>query len=98
MGFGFVVARFGLFLQEWIQVNHAGSAKQIGLSLWFGVALIGLGVAVNVIAAVMHYPFLLRFRRGEDDLPATWRLGLVLAGALALVGVVMAGFLMLLNS
>jgi putative membrane protein len=98
MGFGFVVARFGLFLQEWIQINHVGSAKQIGLSLWFGVALIGLGVAVNVIAAVMHYPFLLRFRRGEDDLPATWRLGLVLAGALALVGVVMAGFLMLLNS
>lgn len=56
MGFGFVVARFALFLNELLK---AGSSRSVpfpsyNLSLWFGIALIGAGVAVNVSAA-LHY-------------------------------------------
>ena len=40
MGFGFVVARFGLFLQQLQAIQHPSSAQPYGLSLWFGTALI----------------------------------------------------------
>ena len=48
-GFGFVVERFGLFLQL---VAHA-PASQIhrGFSLWIGIALL-LGLVANLIAIV----------------------------------------------
>ena len=36
MGFGFVVARFGLFLQQLQIVQYASSVHSYGLSLWFG--------------------------------------------------------------
>ena len=49
MGFGFVVARFGLFLQQIQVVEHAPSAQSYGVSLWFGTALIVVGVAVNIL-------------------------------------------------
>jgi len=49
MGFGFVVARFGLFLQELEVVQRGPSEHAYGLSLWFGTALIALGVGVNVL-------------------------------------------------
>ncbi len=38
MGFGFVVARFGLFLQQLAAIEH--SQQSYGVSLWFGTALI----------------------------------------------------------
>ena len=40
MGFGFVVARFGLFLQQLQIIQHSSPAQSSGLSLWFGTALI----------------------------------------------------------
>ena len=45
MGFGFVVARFGLFLREIAVVQNASSHPP-GDSLAIGVGLVGLGVAV----------------------------------------------------
>src|SRR6202142_1006397 len=47
MGFGFVVARFGLFLRALQFGNPAMQAPAYGLSFWFGTALIVLGVIVN---------------------------------------------------
>ena len=49
MGFGFVVARFGLFLRE-IEAARQGVPLKAptGLSLWIGTALILLGVIVNL--------------------------------------------------
>jgi putative membrane protein len=49
MGFGFVVERFGLFLQ---MVGHQPeAASQRGFSLTVGVALLLLGAAVALISA-----------------------------------------------
>jgi putative membrane protein len=50
MGFGFVVARFGLFLQQLEVVRNAQPAHSYGLSLWFGTALIAAGVCVSSLA------------------------------------------------
>ena len=54
MGFGFVVARFGLFLQQVQIMQHTPVEQSYGLSLWFGTALIAVGVIVNVLAGWQH--------------------------------------------
>ena len=54
MGFGFVVARFGLFLQELKTSGNAPSAHPYGVSVWFGTALIAAGVLVNLFSAWHH--------------------------------------------
>jgi len=40
MGFGFVVARFGLFLREIAAVHAASPPQQHGISLWVGTTLV----------------------------------------------------------
>src|ERR1700691_1358382 len=70
MGFGFVVARFGLFLRE-IAVVRGISSHQGRLSLWGGVALVALGVIVNVYAALRHARFTRSFDVGEVARPSS---------------------------
>src|SRR5436190_18730104 len=91
MGFGFVVARFGLFLRELAEVNrdvHPGGASQ-----WIGVGLVLLGVVVNVVAAFEHVRLVRRLERGDPDPFPRWSLGVVVLGVLALLGLVMAVYL-----
>ncbi len=102
MGFGFVVARFGLFLRE-LATMHAPAAdapvaesppQQFALSLWVGVTLVLLGVAVNLLAALQHWQTVRRLDRG---LPLRFRalsLAVVLAVALGILGLVIAVYLM----
>jgi len=40
MAFGFVVARFGLFLQRLQIIQQVPAAQPLGISRWFGTALI----------------------------------------------------------
>jgi len=49
MGFGFVVERFGLFLQ--MMAHQPVTGSQRGFSLGFGVLLLVLGAAVALISA-----------------------------------------------
>ena len=65
MGFGFVVARFGLFLQQLQLIDHALSAPSYGVSLWFGTALIGVGVVVNLFSAWHHVRLVRELDQGE---------------------------------
>src|SRR5262245_7089106 len=51
MGFGFIVARFGLFLRELAARNGAGQGSAHGWSIFIGAALILLGVIVTLTAA-----------------------------------------------
>ena len=90
MGFGFVVARFGLFLQV-MQITQGGSAAQPhGLSPWIGTAFIAAGVAVNLLSMRRHLRLVGEFtQRGPS------RQAVVLALFLALVGVAMAIYLAL---
>lgn len=91
MGFGFVVARFGLFLRELAAVRGL-SPHQGRLSLWAGVALVGLGVAVNVYAAIRHVRFTRRFDAGDVVKPSSL-MPVLAAAMLATIGVVVSAYL-----
>ncbi len=97
MGFGFVVARFGLFLREIAAVSHAEPAHSTGLSLWIGTSLVVLGVAANLLAARQHAQFLLRMRQGSPHPVARWPLGIVMSLALAILGLGIVGYLVALH-
>src|ERR1700761_2609575 len=53
MGIGFAVARFGLFLQQ-LRLVPGMVVSRSGVSVHSGVALVVLGVTVNVVAAIHH--------------------------------------------
>jgi len=93
MGFGFVVARFGIFLQE-VQVTQiVPSAQAYGWSLWFGTALITLGVVVNLLSALSHIHLARQLDRGERIPSRPSRLAVFIALFLALVGLAIGIYL-----
>jgi uncharacterized protein (DUF302 family)/uncharacterized membrane protein YidH (DUF202 family) len=96
MGFGFVVARFGVFLRE-IQAALPAE-KSFGLSLWFGTALIGVGIFVNLFAAWRHARMVRELNRGEEIQFRPSMLIIAIACVLALIGLVMAIYLISLQT
>ena len=96
MGFGFVVARFGLFLRE-LAATHQLPSPTTGLSLWMGVALLVLGASVNLLAAWQHLRIAERLRRGDPHPIPKWSLGLAVSLLLAILGVVMVAYLVLMG-
>ena len=93
MGFGFVVARFGLFL-EVMQITRGGTVAQPhGLSPWIGTAFIAVGVVVNLLSIRRHVRVVRELNRGQfvDYRPS--QLAIILASFLALIGVAMALYL-----
>jgi putative membrane protein len=98
MGFGFVVARFGWFLRSLAAAGQeARPGEQGGLSLWFGMTLILLGVAMLLLAGWQHTKAVSRLQRGERLQPTRFSTGVVLAVLLALLGVAMATYLVALD-
>lgn len=97
MGFGFVVARFGLFLRELAMSRGVALPQHAGASQWVGVALIVLGVAVNVLAGVQHFRFVRRFNQGEIARAKPASMGVILSVVLALLGLGLAGYLLWLR-
>jgi putative membrane protein len=98
MGFGFVVARFGVFLREIEAARQASPLPSTtGLSLWIGTALILLGVVVNLLVSAEH----LRLMRHVPSEPPygvrSWLLGVGVALVLAILGIVMSVYLVLLG-
>jgi putative membrane protein len=93
MGFGFVVARFGLFLQELQAAEHTSSAQAYGLSLWFGTALIAVGVFVNLFAGWQHARLVRLLDRGDAMRSRPAGPAVTIAVFLALVGLAMTVYL-----
>jgi uncharacterized protein (DUF302 family)/uncharacterized membrane protein YidH (DUF202 family) len=98
MGFGFVVARFGIFLQEFQVVEHAHAVQSYGPSLWFGTVLIVVGVFVNVFAGWHHARLVRGLDRGETAHSGGSLKPVAIAFFLALVGLAMAVYLTLFTS
>src|SRR5215813_2121716 len=64
MGFGFVVARFGLFLREIAQVGPYASAPPVNAAS-IGIGLVVVGVIVNIGAGLRYRRIGLALERGE---------------------------------
>ncbi len=97
MGFGFVVARFGLFLQQLQVAQHTLAAHSYGLSLWFGTALIAVGVVVNLFSGWQHARLVRELDRGQQMHSRPPTLAVTIALFLALVGLAMTIYLISLR-
>jgi len=73
MGFGFIVARFGLFLRELAAVGERVAERQqnVGVSAIIGTTLVLLGAVAVAVALVDHAREVRRYERG---LPCRGRL------------------------
>jgi putative membrane protein len=89
MTFGFVVARFGLYLAEMRGATSATGTPEGRFSLWFGTALIVVGVAATLFAVWRHARVVSELRAGRFT-PGSSRPAIALAVFLSLVGVAMA--------
>ena len=66
MAFGFVIARFGLFVREIETVQPAGPAEApSALSLPIGIAFVLIGVLINILASVHHVQYIRRLSSGK---------------------------------
>ena len=73
--------------------------RQQVFSLWVGVALVVLGVAVNVAAAVKHWHTVRRLEKGQPLRFHPLSLGTIVALLMGFLGIVMAAYLLVgLNS
>jgi putative membrane protein len=91
MGFGFVVARFGLFLKE--MSGHAPGVRTYGFSLWAGSAMVLLGAMMNLAAVARHLEVIRRLNRGESIVSRPSPIGIAVGILLGLVGIAMVVFL-----
>lgn len=93
MGFGFVVARFGLFLREWSAAENIQHYSGHGMSLWLGIALVALGVVLNLAALARYRHYLRCLKRGimPEALP---RLETAVAIVMAIIGIAAVVYLM----
>jgi putative membrane protein len=95
MGFGFVVARFALYLRALVVSAGRVRAGSPDGSLWLGVALVLLGVLVTLWAARRHARLMQRLRAGTWTPEHTSRSAIAAAIALAVVGLATTAYLML---
>lgn len=96
MGVGFALARFGLFLREFQGTRQPG-LHSTGISVDSGVALVALGVIVNVSAVVQHVRTVRELRTGAWVPGRISRNAVILALVLAVIGVAVGIYLLLLR-
>jgi len=94
MGFGFVVARFGLFLQQLAAVRQNATEHTSGLSIWFGTALIAAGVIVSLGSGWHHVRSVRSMEHGSYDSSRSVLPAAAIAAFLGLVGIAMAIYLL----
>lgn len=94
MGFGFLVARFGLFLRELSQMRGAEPPGSVSWSALIGTALVLVGAGANLYAIVEHAGFLRRFRDDRTGLLRRSLGPLALAAAMSALGIALAIYLL----
>jgi len=94
MGFGFVVARFGLFLRELATVRNETPTPGHGGSLWLGVVLVLVGVVVLILAGFRYRRYTAALMVEQSPSTPTSNFGLIIAGLLAVIGLSMAIYLL----
>jgi putative membrane protein len=97
MGVGFAVARFGLFLRQMRATETHTAMAGTGVSTWSGVAIVFLGVLVLVASVLQHLTLIRELRTGTWQAGRISRNAVLLASLLALVGLGIAVYLMILR-
>jgi putative membrane protein len=92
VGLGFVVARFGLFLQ--MMRSGAGAKPHVGSTV-IGVALVLLGAAAIAVAAWQHTQFCRSMPTSALPRPYVVRWPVWFATMIAAVGAVLAAYLLM---
>ena len=92
MGFGFIIARFGIFLA--VVAHGSGGPPPHAFGLGLGVALVLLGAAVCGMAGRQFRSFLSGL--GEVERPVRYftSAGPLIANGVAVIGIVLAGYLL----
>jgi len=96
MGVGFALARFGLFLREF-QANQHAPVHHTGATVDSGVAMVALGVLVNLAAVSHHIKTVKELRTGSWIPGRIATNAVVLALLLALIGIGTGAWLLLLR-
>lgn len=97
IGIGFAVSRFSLFLRELAASDSHTTVPSTGLSIWSGVALVGLGVVV-ILASVLRHIQLVRELKAGNWMPGRVSPGAVILGlVLAAIGTGMCFYLVLMR-
>ena len=97
MGVGFAVARFGLFLREMQSDETHMPIHTTGLSVWSGVALVALGVIVNLTAVLSHISIVRKLKSGAWIPGRVSKSAVALAIVLAFVGIGMSLYLLFVH-
>ena len=93
MGFGFVVARFGLFLRELASLKTLPQFATSALSVPLGTALLVAGVLVNILSAVRHVRIVHALNAGAPIFNKPSTMAILVALVLAAAGLAMAVYL-----
>ncbi len=93
MGFGFVVARFGLFLRELASLRTLSQLQTSALTVPLGTALLVAGVLVNILASVRHVRVVRAINTGAPIVTKPSTLAIVISLVLAAAGLAMAIYL-----
>lgn len=96
MAFGFVIARFGIFLRTVANGNLITHDHGTGFSLWLGLCLIGVGILVCVVSPYRHYKYVQGIDEGDFRSAFGTRMAYGVVALLALGGVGMSWFLVML--
>jgi len=97
MGFGFILARFGVFLRQIQLLRENSQPQSSAASVWFGVALVIIGVVVNIFATVHHVQLVRALRTGKPDFVGPSKLAVTIAILLACIGLLTAIYLVLVS-
>lgn len=94
MAFGFVVARFSIFLQALGVKSSQISPVQATI---LGVVMVGLGIVINVVAPFHYRSYYRRIRASGARQYSAWSLTVFIALALAVVGTVLLLYLVMVD-
>jgi putative membrane protein len=94
MGFGFIVAKFGMFLRALPGAAPPGDGSSKLWSTIFGVALIMLGTIVAIMAALEHRVVIRRIEADEPYRPNRWSFGMLFTLLFCVIGVMMTVYIL----
>jgi len=94
MGFGFLIARFGLLIRSLEKADPA-LAHRSHVSPHLGFVIVCVGVVICLVAAARHRVYVLALRAGVSNPPRGLPATMLLAAVLAASGLIMAILILL---